>query len=69
MNEELLGKCCSCGHMVSRKALFYPECQIREPVTNWTYVMIHHSAFVLGIIIIGVFLDSVFTPLSLKKSI
>ena len=55
MNEELLGKCCSCGHMVSRKALFCPECQIREPVTNWTYVVIHHSAFVVGIIIIGVF--------------
>ena len=50
MNGELLGKCCSCGHMVSRKALFCPECQIREPVTNWTYVVIHHLAFVVGIL-------------------
>ena len=63
MNEDLLGKCRACGRQVSRKALECPECQIHEPVTNWTYVVIHHSTFVVGIVIIRcVFLDSVFTP-------
>ena len=55
MNEDLLGKCRACGHQVSRKALECPECQIHEPVTNWTYVVIHHSTLIMGIIIMVVF--------------
>ena len=62
MNEDLLGKCRACGHQVSRKALECPECQIHEPVTNWTYVVIHHSALVVGIIIIGMFFRQCIYP-------
>ena len=55
MNEDLLGKCRSCGHQVSQKALECPKCREPEPVTNWTYVMIHHSTLLMGIIIMVVF--------------
>ena len=62
MNEDLLGKCRACDHQVSRKALECPECQIHEPVTNWTYVVIHHSTLVVGIIIMGVFFRQCIYP-------
>ena len=62
MNEDLLGKCRACDHQVRRKALECPECQIHEPVTNWTYVVIHHSALVVGIIIMGVFFRQCIYP-------
>jgi predicted amidophosphoribosyltransferase len=62
VNEDLLGKCRACDHQVSRKALECPECQIHEPVTNWTYVVIHHSALVVGLIIMGVFFRQCIYP-------
>ena len=55
MNADLLGKCRSCGHQVSQKALECPKCREPEPVTNWTYVVIHHSTLIMGIIIMVVF--------------
>jgi len=36
---------------------------MKNKEVNWTYVVIYHLAFVVGIVIIRcVFLDSVFTP-------